>query len=509
MAFDTDSIQKNAPTQVEDSALEKGDTTFRLVPGLDRKVVLKLDLFLMPVMIIIFILLFLDRANIGNARVAGLQKDLRLTDFQFQTGNVHLIYIFGRANSISALTITYVPYILIEIPSNLVMKKIGPRIMLPGLCICWGIVTIFHCLIKNYAGLLTARFFLGLFEGGLFPGFVLFLSDFYRRDEIQKRVGLIYGAASVSGAFSGLLSAAFQKMEGLGHLHGWQWIFLLEGIITVLFGAFSLWHMPNNPTQVRAFTAEQADYCIARLAADQPAEETSKITAKIVLSAFKEPHIIIIAVASFCNGVVIGGLSYFTPSIVKALGYGAIHTQLLSVPPYACAFVVTMVAATYADRYHRRGLAALCTLSLGIVGCALNLTCTSTGARYTAICLNVTALYASAPCILSWIPNNSATYGKRSTAIAIGFVVSNSGGIIATWIYPTTDAPRYLNATRVNLSLICLEMATALLLLLLLSRLNKRKVERREQLLAGVEHLSMEEQMEELGDHHPDFKYTL
>ena len=388
------------------------------------------------------------------------------------------------------------------------MKKIGPRIMLPGLCILWGTVTTFQSLMTTYGGLIACRFFLGLCEGGLFPGFVLYLSDFYQRHELQKRIGLIYGAASLSGAFSGLLAAAIEKMNGIGGLKGYKWIFLLEGGFTVVFGFFSLWILPNTPQQVLSFTPEQAEYCSMRLEADSKSKADHKITVKAVLSTFKDLHVINVAIMAFCQGTCITGLAYFTPSIVQALGYGTTRTQLLTVPPFALALVATMIAATYADRYHRRGVAALCSLSLGIVGCALNLTGTSVGVRYTSLCFLVAGIYSQAPSILTWIPNNSATYSRRATAIAIGFVTSNSGGIISTWIYPQTSAPRFLFGTRFNLSLICIEMALILVQIALLRHLNQRKIDKRDELLSGIEHLSLEEQMEILGDHHPDFKYT-
>ena len=381
--------------------------------------------------------------------------------------------------------------------------------MLPGLCICWGIVTTFQSLMHTYSGLLACRFFLGLCEGGLFPGFILYLSTFYRRHELQRRVGLIYGAASVSGAFSGLLAAAIEKMNGIGGLKGYKWIFLLEGLFTVVFGVFTLWILPNTPKQVLSFTPEQAEYCTRRLETDSKSHENRKLNKKSVLSAFKEPHIITLSVIGFCNGVTINGLAYFVPSIVSALDYSTTKTQLLSVPPFAIAFVFTMIAATFADKFHRRGLAALCTLSLGIVGCVLNLTGTSIAVQYTSLCFLVASIYSSAPSILTWFPNNTATYSRRATAIAIGFVTSNSGGIVATWIYPSNTAPRYLFATKFNLSLVCIEMALVIVQLTLLRHLNKKKVENRDRLLAGIEHLSLDEQMEVLGDHHPDFKYTL
>ena len=381
--------------------------------------------------------------------------------------------------------------------------------MLPGLCILWGTVTTFQSLMSSYGGLLACRFFLGLCEGGLFPGFVLYLSDFYRRHELQTRIGLIFGAASLSGAFSGLLAAAIVKMNGIGGLKGYKWIFLLEGGFTVVFGMCSLWLLPNTPKQVLSFTPEQAAYCTARLNADSKSTESHKITAKAVLSSFREPHVIIIAIISFCNGTCITGLAYFTPSIVQALGYGTTKTQLLTVPPFALALVATMIAATFADRYHRRGLVAFCTLALGIIGCALNLTGTSIAVRYTALCFLITSIYSTSPSILTWIPNNSATYSRRATAVAIGFVTSNSGGIISTWIYPQKSAPRYLFGTRFNLSLICIEMALIVVQVALLRHLNQKKVDKRDELLSGLEHLSLDEQMEVLGDHHPDFRYTL
>lgn len=405
--------------------------------------------------------------------------------------------------------VTYIPYVLIEIPSNLALKKVGPRIMLPGLCILWGTVSTFQCLMQNYSGLLACRFFLGLCEGGLFPGFVLYLSDFYRRTELQTRIGWIYGAASVSGAFSGLLAAAIEKLDGTGNLAGWRWIFLLEGCATIAFGIFALWVLPNGPQKILTFTAEQAAYCSQRLATGTVTKESPKITFKAVVSAFKSPHILNMGVIGFCNGVVIGGISYFTPSIVQALGYGETKTQLLSVPPYAIAFVLTMAAATLADRCHRRGFIAISTLSLGVVGSVLNLTCTSVGARYTAQCLMVSSIYSTAPSLLTWVPNNAAAYGRRATAVGIVFVTSNAAGMVAMWLYPTSTAPRYLFATSFNLSIICIELALIALQIALLAHLNRKKKERRAELLAGLEHLLLQEQMEILGDHHPDFKYVL
>jgi len=381
--------------------------------------------------------------------------------------------------------------------------------MLPGLCICWGTVTTFECLIQNYAGFIACRFFIGLCEGGVFPGFVLYLSEFYRRDEIQRRIGLLYGAASIAGAFGGLLAAAIEKMDGISGLAGWRWIFLLEGLVTVVFGFFALWVMPNTPRDVITFTTEQKEYYVQRIAADAKTKGSSKVSVKDVVACLKEPHFLNVALMSFCVGVVVQGVAYFTPSVVLTFGYGKTVTQLLTAPLFMFAFIVTMIAGTVADRYHQRGLVTVAFASLGILGCILNFAGTSLGIRYPALFFLVAGIYSCAPTVLAWIPNNNAAYGKRAVAIAIGFMVSNGGGIVGVWIYPTKYAPRYLFATKFNISLLAATVVLSIGQVFLLKHLNRQKAEKREELLRGLEHLSLDGQIQELGDHHPDFKYTL
>lgn len=347
-------------------------------------------------------------------------------------------------------------------------------------------------------------------EGGLFPGIVLYLSGFYRRHELQVRVGLFFSAAALSGAFSGLLAAAIQQMDGIGNLRGWQWIFCLEGLFTVCFGVFSFFVLPNTPEQVRTFTPEQAAHCIERLKLDVAFPDTEKVTLSVVLSVFKSLHVWLQCISLFCSGCCLLGMAYFTPSIVQGLGYSATRTQLMTVPPFISGFIVTMIAAYLADRYRQRGLVALATWSISLVGIVIFYLGRGLALRYVSLFLLIIGFYATAPSLITWVPNNTAAHTRRATAIAFAFITTNVGGIVSTWIFPKSDAPYYPFAARFILSMTVLAMVLNAATLLVLRRLNDQKADPvwREKALSEVQGLSIPEQIEILGDAHPDFKYT-
>lgn len=425
---------------------------------------------------------------------AGLQTDLGITDIQYQT----------------AITVTYVPYIAAELPSNLLLKKIGPRLLLPFLCTTWGVITTLQSQVHNYAGLLACRFFLGLAEGGLFPGIVLYLSGFYRPHELQVRISLFFSASALSGAFSGLLAAAIQQMEGLGGMRGWSWIFLLEGLFTVCFGIFAFFVLPNSPEQVRTFKPHHIAHCKARLQIDNKFPDDGKITARGVLSAFTSIHVLLLCTVLFASGVLVFGLAYFTPSIVQSLGYSKTRTQLMTVPPFACAFIVTMLSAYLADRYKARGASAIASNILALVGAAMTITARSFGMRYTALIFLITGTYAAAPSLISWLPNNTAPHVRRATGIAMGFVSTNAGGILSTWLYPRKEAPYYRRGASVNLGMVCWQIVAAGVLVWYLVGRNGEKESQPERVVkrAGVEGKGIEEEYKVLGDRHPGFRYT-
>ena len=193
----------------------------------------------------------------------------------------------------TALTVFFVPYALLEVPSNIVLKILRPSIWISTLMFFWGTTMTLMGLITSYRGLLVARVFLGVTESGFFPAATYLLTIWYLRYEVQRRMAVFYAAASLSGAFSGLLAYAIQHMDGIAGLAGWKWIFLLEGLIPVAMSFFTWWLLPDNPETARFLTKEEKEFIINRLALETGSghgrvTNNDRIRMHHITAAFKE-----------------------------------------------------------------------------------------------------------------------------------------------------------------------------------------------------------------------------
>lgn len=182
--------EKGPENQVPDQGFiseneELGDATVS-----EKSILRKLDLRLLPAVGVLYLLSFLDRSNVANAKVEGLADDLNMTGNQYLTG----------------LTLYFIGYVIFEIPCNIILKRTSPRVWLPTLTIVWGIVATLLGIVKNLTGFFVARFFLGVAESGLFPGVVYYFSMWYKRRERQFRISLFFSAAALAGSFGGILA---------------------------------------------------------------------------------------------------------------------------------------------------------------------------------------------------------------------------------------------------------------------------------------------------------------
>ncbi|KAI0739189.1 MFS general substrate transporter [Daedaleopsis nitida] len=458
-------VEKTASFTSEDHertlAPEKAHARAHSDPAVTR-VWAKMDLYVLPVVTIMYFLSSLDRSNIGNAIIAGLQQKLHMSDYQYSL----------------ALTITLIPYTLVEIPSNYLMMIVGPRVLLPTMALLWGITSTLQGVVTTYSGLIACRFFLGLFEGGLLPGIAFYLATFYPRQMLQLRISIMFSATSIASAFSGLLAAAIIEMDGVGNRPGWAWVFILEGIFTVLFAAASFFLMPNTPSTSYFLNENEK-----RLIADSLLDEglLSKVENKRqgwveLRKTFVQPHVLFLALAGFFSGATLAGLSYFLPIIVTSLGYSGSKAQLMSVPPFAVAAFLSIATAIFADRFAHRGLTLIFFALLSTAGFAIFLGSSADHIRYGSLFLAVPGTFCTAPPLGTWIANNTAPLVRRGTSIAILTTMTNIGSILSTWLLGSlSPAPRYTSAT---ITLLVFQVATVFCALATLAWLraeNRRK----------------------------------
>ncbi|GIC86448.1 putative MFS transporter [Aspergillus udagawae] len=327
----------------------------------------------------------------------------------------------------------------------------------------WGIITMCLGFVRNFAGFVAVRAILGVAEGGLLPGMVLYLSFFYKRSDLALRIGLFYTAASLSGAFGGLLARGLAAIGPRGGLEGWRWIMIIEGLLTFACGALSYLCLPNNIETATFLTAEERKFACERMQLDSPSVPEGTLEAE--QEAFRWSEVVrgvldlrmwLSATAYFAilSGLYSFGL--FLPTIIKESGFAADanKVQLWTVIPYAVAAVITVVVALISDRLQLRGVIMLFTLPIAIAGYGAIANIESAKVKYGMTFLMATGMYSSVPCILVWNSNNSAGHYKRATTSAMQLAIANCGGFVATFNYPDKDKPGYHRGHTVVLGLL-------------------------------------------------------
>ncbi|KAK1138378.1 hypothetical protein N8T08_002662 [Aspergillus melleus] len=454
---------------------------------IDRALLWKLDLRLIPWLSLLYLISFLDRTNIGNAKLAGLQEDLDMSDNQYN----------------ASLTIFFVSYSVFEPLTNVLLKRMRPSVFIPIIMVLWGICMTCMGLVHNYAGLMAVRWFLGLTEAGLFPGVGYFLSCWYKRSEFGVRMAIFFSAAALAGSFGGLLAAAIALMDGIGGKAGWSWIFILEGLATIIVGVLSFWMVYDFPDEAKFLSETDRKRVLRRLAADQQASaEHEQFKMAYFWSSLKDWKTYTGAVIYMGADACLYAFSLFVPTIISELGMASAY-----VPPYAAAAVVTVAVGFIADRTRQRGISNILVSILGIVGFCMLLGASSPGARYAGTFLGAMGIYPAISNTISWTSNNTEGVYKRGVTLGIVIGWGNLNGIVSSNIYRGKDGPKFYPGHGTVLGyLVVFLFGGSLVQYILLRRENAKR--RRGDRDHWVQGLSQNE-IELLGDKRPDFIYTL
>ncbi|OAQ33048.1 MFS general substrate transporter [Linnemannia elongata AG-77] len=367
-----------------------------------RKVRWKIDKRLIPLLTVMYLCSFLDRANIGNAKVAGMEADLSLKPGEFNT----------------ALSIFYVGYVIGEVPSNMALKQFGPRLWIPIVMFLWGSIMI--AMAAGYA-----------------PGPVYVISMWYARNEQAIRVGLFFSASTVAGAFGGLLAYAISHMDGLHGLQGWQWIFIIEGIPTIVVCFLAFIYLPDFPATSTFLTPTERALTIKRLAVDAGPGDEPHFSWVQFRAAFKDWKVHMHMLIAILQGIPFASLGLFIPSIVQ----GQITTQIMTVPIYVVACFSVILFTYSSDRKKERGfhlaiLSFMATIGYGLLVLTRH---SATGARYVSLMICTSGIYGYVPVMLSWSGVNIGGHTKRGVAIALIISIAQIGSVIGGQLYRNDD----------------------------------------------------------------------
>ncbi|CAK5275674.1 unnamed protein product [Mycena citricolor] len=435
--------------------------------ALERKLVRKIDLR-MSILVVIYILNYIDRNNASAARSRGLVKDLHLTGQQYPT----------------LLSILYVGYILMQIPSNLFLNYIGrPSLYLPGAMIIWGTISMLTGATTNFHGALVTRFFLGFVEAAFFPGALFLISKWYKRDEIGLRTAILYTGSIISNAFGSLIaSGILSGMEGkLGHA-AWRWLFYIEGALTVFVAVITIFVLPDFPATSKWLSEEERALAIHRMSEDAGVgdEGQTEHGAMQGLSlAFSDWRVWWLTFALTAQTISLSFNAFF-PTLTATLGYSPTVTLLLCAPPFAFAAIVTFIVARHSDKVGERSYHMCTSFALGIVGYIIAMSSMNTAARYVSLFLMAQS-YAGFVSLLAWCSNSfPRPPSKRAVALALINSFSQLGNISGSYVWPTAWGPTYRNSYAICIacSALCIAMCLAFRKVL---EAENRKLERAEE----------------------------
>ncbi|KAF8825596.1 hypothetical protein HHX47_DHR6000312, partial [Lentinula edodes] len=259
---------------------------------------------------------------------------------------------------------------------------------------CWGIMMTVQGLVHNFGGLTGMRWMLGMFEAGLFPGVNYYLSCWYKRSEFGIRAAIFFSAATVSGAFGGLLAAAISKMDGIGGKPAWAWIFILEGLATVIAGALSFFIIQDFPDTAKFLTEAERTVVVRRLQGDdQFSAAGEKLRMKYIYKSILDWKTWIGMIVYVGADMPLYAFSLFLPSIINQVCFKATPANLLTVPVYAFACLITCVVGFLADKWGRRGYFNLVFLCLGAAGYIILIASRNAALSYFAVYLATCGIY--------------------------------------------------------------------------------------------------------------------
>ncbi|KAI5294223.1 hypothetical protein KEM52_004442 [Ascosphaera acerosa] len=455
-AIDFERVDKEVAKYLGDAPVEiDEETNVRLRHMIHKRVLL--------IMILTYLLQALDKGTMSFTSIMGLREDLHLHGQQFSW----------------LTTCIYLAVLVVEYPTNWIIQRVPIAKYLGINIILWGATLACHAACKNFAGIVTVRVFLGIFEACCQPAFIILSSLWYKRQEQTNTVTYWYMMNGLQQMIGGLLAYCFSLIGKDKALKSWQAIFIAYGGFTIFFGIFVILWMPDSPMRAKCFSEEDKKLMVERVRENQTGLQNRKFRKEQMIEALTDPQAYAYCLVQICTSLPTSGLGAFANIIISSFSFTVLQTQLLAMVLGAYIIVILLSSAWIVNKTKQNVIVTLCFVIPSFIGTIVLMTVenTSTANKAGLLCsYYITLSFWSAQTItLALVARNIAGQTKKSTVVAMTFVSWSVGNAIGPQVFLDRDAPRYFTAFAIHLAFYALLVVDLVFLRFWLTSQNKKK----------------------------------
>jgi MFS family permease len=408
--------------------------------ALERRLRLKVDIRLCTIAGVLCSLNLLDSGVISSASVTSMLTDLDLTGNRYSVS----IFIFTIAS------------IAFQLPSTIAVRTFGPRRWFAFITFSFGLITMCTAFVTTWKQMIALRVLLGMAMSGIYPGLTYLISTWYLRSEQQTRFAFLQTGEVIILATGSIVNFGLNKLDGRGDLRGWQYMFLVQGVIACVFGVLTYFWMVDFPEQAHNslwfLTPKEQELAVSRIQADRKDVEPDAFAWKKVLVHAADPKVYGFAVLFFLLNLVSTSLSYFLPIILQSgMGFSADKSILLSAPPYYYATIPVLLSSFVSDKFRIRGPVIIFNSLCLIIGFCMLGFASNVTVRYIGTFLATGAYISNWAALSAYQTSNIAGQWKRAFTAAFVAALNGAGGIAGSFIVRQDEAPRYGTAVWVSI----------------------------------------------------------
>jgi MFS transporter, ACS family, tartrate transporter len=347
---------------------------------IESTVMRKLSFRLLPVLVVGYLVAIIDRANLGVAALT-MNADLGLSAAAFGV----------------AASVFFIPYVLLEVPSNLALQRFGARLWIARIMLTWGIFSGLHALVWNAESLYVARALLGAAEAGFFPGVIFYLTQWFPAHHRGRILAAFTAGIPIALVIGTPLSGLLLQLEGWMGLHGWQWMYIIEALPAIALAFAIPFLLPNTVADATFLTTEEKDWLTTTLDRERQAREAVSGPKHSLLRSLLSPQVLVFALCYYGLTNLNGAVSTFLPQILEPFGLGNTATTFVAAIPYLFGLVGMLVIGRLADRPGRRAAALYLALGISVVGLVAAATFDQPALELVSLCVAAFGVFGVLP----------------------------------------------------------------------------------------------------------------